>query len=146
MDRCSFCDAAATRGPIASPGSLYVCEACTRLISALAARGGSEATRGIWPIDRVSPAGATLADFRQFQAELAAQGIDDAESRINLAIAYREMGLNCDAVIEAAFVMAIDLHGPHTTEALRILLTPPTLQRGGLALLRDRLRLRLVTH
>lgn len=75
--------------------------------------------------------------FQRFK-EGVAQAIspDDFQSHADLAQAYKEMGLNTDALREAA----VALESPKASRtALRVVLTAPLLKPGGLEELKVRL-------
>jgi hypothetical protein len=85
--------------------------------------------------------------FEKLKADIATHiHIDDAESHLNLAIAYSEMGLNADAVLEAATALRADIEGPNARQALQMLLTRPLMLPEGMKKLRDRLRDRRTLH
>lgn len=80
--------------------------------------------------------------FRKFKDGIAREiSLEDAESHLNLGIAYLEMGLVKDAVREVG--TAVLGVAPHDTgvmrKAIEMLLTRPLLRLRGLAALRARL-------
>jgi len=147
---CSFCGRPSWFGPF---GRVFVCEACPRRIGALADHAAVSAVANIWAVTR-PPARPDKADkpppprhidieevFRFFQAGLEA-GVrpDDSLAHADLAQAYKEMGLNSDALREAAIALDRITSPEVVRTALRVLLTAPLPKPGGLSELRRRLR------
>jgi hypothetical protein len=153
---CSFCDLATARAPLATRGDpLRVCDACVRVIISIAGDDPRGIAGLIWPARSVAPSkdsrpvqlSETEAMLERFKADVYAQiSVEDAEAHINLAIAYREMGLLADAVIEAVIALKADIHGTHAREALQMLLTRPLLLPHGRTVLRDHIHSRGTLH
>lgn len=134
--------------PTFQPSSgLDVCRACALRVADLAAGPPEPIWTTIATPDR--PASATPeavekddADqvFEAFKEGVAQQiAKDDADSHLNLAEAYSEMGLLVDARREAAVAITAGSTTRTTIAALRLLLTPPLLPDGALNRLRERL-------
>jgi len=65
---------------------------------------------------------------------------NDQQTQLDLARAYSEMGLHCDALREAAIaVLAMSASEATTEAALKVLLTAPLMRDGGLVALCRRL-------
>ncbi len=126
--------------------TLWVCRACAKRIGALASR--PRESRVWWTQARppeVEKVHASAGDvdveivFEEFKAGVAKQvAPDDFGTHLDLADAYREMGLCEDALREAAGVLTMTalrlspLATKMTDHALRLLLTPPLLKPRGL--------------
>ncbi|MFO0739923.1 MAG: hypothetical protein U0270_28755 [Labilithrix sp.] len=135
---CNFCGNPASLGPMPK---LWVCRTCAARIGTLA----TEAHARVWSTQARSPrqAPAEQADvervFEEFKAGVAKQiRADDFEAHLDLAEAYREMGLLEDALREAGLVLTsaskrvLPIPTKMTDIALRLLLTPPLLKPRGL--------------
>ncbi len=146
---CSFCGRPSWFGPFEA---VFVCEACPRRIGEVLRLE----PRSVWSIRTLGEppaasggearrAAARNADvdetFRRFEEGVAAAvAPDDAGTHADLAVAYREMGLDDDALREAGVALEKG-RDPHTLRrALKLLLTPPLITPGGLAKLRRRLK------
>jgi hypothetical protein len=130
---------------------LWVCRACAKGIGSFASR--SRESR-VWSTQsrppEVEKVHASAGDvdvelvFEEFKAGVATQvAPDDFGTHLDLAEAYREMGLCEDALREAAGVLVVTalqvapLATKMTECALRLLLTPPLLKPRGLHFLRQ---------
>lgn len=141
---CSFCGRASTLRP--SP-TQDLCEACALRVADLAA----DRSENIWAnvasgsgSRSVQPEAVEKIDvdqmFEAFKEGVAKQiSKDDADSHLNLATAYSEMGLFVDARREASIAIAAGSTARAKNDALRLLLTPPLLPGGALGRLRERL-------
>jgi hypothetical protein len=131
--KCTFCGQDAT---LECTRDLAVCRSCAIRIGNLAANNPA-AVGDIWSAAQIDPD----PRFEEFKERVAAQiSADDAQSHLHLGQAYLEMGLLLDAQREAGLAVgasAVEI----ATAGLRILLTAPLLRDGGLARLRERLRL-----
>ncbi len=152
QERCFVCGTEAT---FELSSTLDLCRACALRVADLAA----DPSENFWasvvapdesahaPEDGVSPArqrSVTCFDsdraFEEFKSAVAtAIPKEDADSHLNLAEAYSEMGLYLDARREAAAAIASPSTKRTTAAALRLLLTPPLLPKDALARLRERL-------
>jgi hypothetical protein len=143
---CVFCGREPT---LTLSPQLHVCRSCAARVADLAA---DEVPPDVWAVNGAraaavdaSPPAPEAIDvervFEDLKRGIAEQiSADDAESHLNLAQAYCEMGLYRDARREAA----VAARAPSRTEtreaALRLLLDAPLLLAGGLERLRQRLR------
>lgn len=120
----------------------------------LAEGGRGEARSSIWSTAGAPAAIATKADqtrgaepnpdevFAQFKRGVEKQLFaEDAESHLNLAIAYREMGLYGDAVREAAVAFRATRDRKKADEAMALLLSPPLLKLDAIEALRAQFRM-----
>jgi hypothetical protein len=146
--KCSFCDAVASFGPYEAA---HACDACARRVARLAESSGGEARSTIWSTAGAPAAIAKNAEqmrgdepdadevFAQFKLGVEKRlSADDADSHLNLAIAYREMALYGDAVREAAVAFRATRDRKKADEAMGILLSPPLLKPDGIEALRAR--------
>ena len=149
--KCSFCDAAASFGP---NGTVRACEPCARRVARLAGRSDREARSTIWetvyapaaeakPVEHARPAHVDPEKvFEEFKRGLQRQlSSVDAETHLDLATAYRDMGLYGDAVREAAVAFDAARERKVAEEALGLLLTPTLLRPDGIEALRARFRM-----
>lgn len=140
--RCSLCEHPAVFGPF---GALHVCTACARVVARIANRSQS----GGWRLtperrsDEVEPSVPTEPDvdvekvFRRFREGVRKQiAVEDVDSHLALATAYREMGLVADAVREAATAFEHASDHARKNDALSIVLDPRLLQPDALGYLR----------
>ncbi|MBS2011992.1 MAG: tetratricopeptide repeat protein [Deltaproteobacteria bacterium] len=147
---CTFCRAPSVVTPLEG---LSVCATCSRRIGRLAAAG----TKEIWAVDAVSrssppppssPSPSSSSPdqpsftkmLRMFQQQVSQRiSADDNESHYHLAHAYRAMGLHEDAVRAAGRALDVDPPSVPLVESLVMLLTPPLMKDGGMAVLRMRM-------
>lgn len=121
---------------------VWVCRACAARIGSLAS--GDEEPR-VWSSQTRPPRHAPSEHaevervLEEFKAGIAKQiAADDFEVHLDLAEAYREMGLLADARREAGHVLVsaakrvLPLATKMTDIALRLVLTPPLLEPRGL--------------
>ena len=145
--KCSFCDADASFGPYEA---ISACEPCADRV----ARQAERSLGSIWAsvgehIADVTTTGDVSRDvpnvdevFEDFKRGVEKQvSVDDAESHLSLAVAYREMQLYEDAVREAAVAFRGASDRKTLAQALGMLLSAPLLRDEGLEALRRRLRL-----
>jgi hypothetical protein len=142
MSSCSFCDRTIVFGPFET---VRLCEPCARRVAKLARRG-ARLVGSIWdtscsssplPIDAGGEAGQALEDFKRGVTRRSPPL--DADGRLNLAIAYREMSLFADAVREAALVVETATDRRKMREALEVLLRAPLLRATAFDVLRREL-------
>jgi hypothetical protein len=147
---CSFCARPSWFGPF---DGIVVCETCPRRIGALADHAAVSPVANIWALTG-PPARPEKADkplpppdvdaeelFRRFTEGVAATiSPDDTQSHADLSQAYKEMGLNSDALREAAIALERGTNPEVIRAALRVVLTAPLLKPGGLKELKARLQ------
>jgi hypothetical protein len=159
MDGCFSCGRAAMFSPV---DDVSVCLGCAKRIAVFVIRASSDRVDGIWFLTG-SPPGAhqrpvptvsldpkeierILAEFeRGLEKQL---GAEDTLAHLDLAGAYREMGLLGDALREAAVALHSTVaHDRREADdsgiaraALKVLLTAPLLKQEGLRVLREALR------
>jgi len=147
---CVFCGFPAKLCP--TPG-IFVCLACCARIAGLLRFVPTTALADIWTFaDSSGPSETTQTvipkDFFDEQNGKKASvvtteedDLSDAQAHLDLATAYRDMGLLLDAAREAGWLLATALSKHNfVTGALRILLTPPVLRDKGFGALTSRLR------
>jgi hypothetical protein len=124
---------------------VFVCEKCTTRIGDVASKDQGSIVASIWDVadlprrpdlaDKPPPAPIDVDEvYRTFEASLAVDVSGyDAMPHADLARTYEEMGLNSDALREAA--IALDGRTSPSRDAthiaLRVVLTPPLPSRGG---------------
>jgi hypothetical protein len=120
----------------------YLCPDCVAAIGRFA-RAGSRGSNEIWrsppantprPVSPKPEHGYSVDEvFADFKADLdKVVALSDCETHLDLAIAYREMGLSSDALLEAAIALehgSASL-GKRAVEALRLLFDQQQLKLG----------------
>jgi len=128
---CTFCSSPATLVPTEE---CRVCDVCAKRIAAIAAaRGASE----IWDAPSFPEPDA---EVEAFAASVVKQiSSEDSDAHLNLAMAYRAMGMHARSLGEAAIALAAAEDARRSAAVLRLLLTPPLLRTDGVGKLRARL-------
>jgi len=135
-----------------APG-LFVCLACCARIFGLLRFVPTTALADIWTFaDSSGSSGTTQTVIPKdgFDEQVGKKAsvvttqedeLSNAQAHLDLATAYVEMGLLLDAAREAGWLLGTALSKPDfVTGAIRLLLTPPLLKKGGLAALTFRIR------
>lgn len=135
---CSFCsrEEATVHASRAS-----ACDGCALIIAELA----NDPSADIWAkTTQTSPPSDADRDFEGFKAEVEAQiAVEDADSRLALAVAYIQMGLLDDARREAGMALRARRNAGSAAGALDALVSEPLLTEAAVRRLKARVSRRL---
>lgn len=124
---CSFCSAFGDYGPF---GTVTICNRCTRRLAAIILEGDDGDVWADNALAREERAGAEL--LSRFRAAVSTNiSVTDSDSHLNIAVAYREMGLYRDAVREGAIALDGAQSSAAINSILELLLSAPLLRPRG---------------